>query len=118
MRLLRCFIIGEAESLSWHLGDKSFAETETGLNIDLVLFAVRWVRCVDDIGILCRHNLLDKNCHVDLVQTYTDLLGSEESALVKLARPYHLDCLPCSCEVLFWDTKRYELLLKVSVLWV
>jgi hypothetical protein len=114
MSLLGSLIVGKAEGLAGHLGDKGFAEAKTGLHIDLIFFSVGWIRRMDDVGVLCRDDLLDEDSHEYLMQAHSDLLGGKESPLVELARPDHLYRFPGLPEILLLDAKGYQLLLEIG----
>ena len=114
MSLLGSLIIGKAEGLAGHLGDKGFSEAKARLHIDLIFLSVGRIRRMDDVGVLCRDDLLDEDSHEYLMQAHSDLLGGKESPFVELASPDHLYRFPGLPEILLLDTKDDQLLLEVG----
>lgn len=114
-RLFGPLVVSEAESLSRHVRDQGFTETNARLNIDLIVFHIDWISGVDNVSVLSRDNLLDKDSHEDLVDTNSKLLGCQEGSLVELACPDPFDRVPSLIELGGRDSKLDELLFEISV---
>ena len=114
--LLRGLVVSEAERLAGHLGDEGFTETQTSFHVDFFVFAVGGVGGVDHVGDFRGHDAHHEHGHVHRLQTDADLLGGQESPIIELACPHHLDGLPGLVEVLLRHPELNQALPQESVI--